>query len=68
MTAGTEAWRVAGMTYLRYVNIASHALRQAVKAEVKAKIKNRTDFSMRVASVDNGKIKDRREVTVADKL
>ncbi|KAF0852181.1 mitochondrial Complex V (CV) F1Fo ATP synthase F1 subunit epsilon (Atp15) [Andalucia godoyi] len=59
---GVEAWRSAGMTYLRYLNVASQALRVVLKGELKTKAKARSDFQMRVGTFDNGRIKDRKDI------
>jgi len=38
---GTSLWRVAGMSYLQYVNKSAAVLRAAVKEPLKSKIESR---------------------------
>ncbi|DAZ95909.1 TPA: hypothetical protein N0F65_012620 [Lagenidium giganteum] len=40
---GTSLWRVAGMSYLQYVNKSAGVLREAVKEPLKSKIAARSN-------------------------
>eukprot|EP00512_Aurantiochytrium_limacinum_P002794 CAMPEP_0171508954 /NCGR_PEP_ID=MMETSP0958-20121227/14484_1 /TAXON_ID=87120 /ORGANISM="Aurantiochytrium limacinum, Strain ATCCMYA-1381" /LENGTH=71 /DNA_ID=CAMNT_0012046105 /DNA_START=20 /DNA_END=235 /DNA_ORIENTATION=+ len=51
--SGTSAWRVAGLSYVKYVEISSKALRQCVKEEAKKKFKTH-DLQMKERTFTNG--------------
>lgn len=42
-STGTSLWRVAGMSYLQYVNKSAGILREALKEPVKSKLTPRTN-------------------------
>lgn len=42
-STGTSLWRVAGMSYLQYVNKSAGILREALKEPIKSKLTPRTN-------------------------
>ncbi|GBG30799.1 ATP synthase subunit epsilon, mitochondrial [Hondaea fermentalgiana] len=51
--SGISTWRVAGLTYTQYVQVASKALRNCVKEDAKKKMKT-FDLSMKERVFING--------------
>eukprot|EP00428_Durinskia_dybowskii_P032551 CAMPEP_0170253380 /NCGR_PEP_ID=MMETSP0116_2-20130129/26529_1 /TAXON_ID=400756 /ORGANISM="Durinskia baltica, Strain CSIRO CS-38" /LENGTH=73 /DNA_ID=CAMNT_0010504361 /DNA_START=31 /DNA_END=252 /DNA_ORIENTATION=+ len=55
MTApATSFWRVAGMTYLQYVNRAANSVRSAAKEPVRSKLLANSSFSYNAAKWEGG--------------
>ncbi|KAL3938220.1 MAG: hypothetical protein SGBAC_006827 [Bacillariaceae sp.] len=59
----TTFWRIAGMTYLQYVNRAAGSVRSAVKEPMKSKLAAQGQFSYRASSWTAGAQGVKTEVT-----
>ncbi|CAJ1939664.1 unnamed protein product [Cylindrotheca closterium] len=60
----TTIWRIAGMTYLQYVNRAAGSVRSAVKEPMKSKLAAHGEFSYSAAAWNAGVQGAKTEVTV----
>eukprot|EP00594_Rhizosolenia_setigera_P007692 CAMPEP_0178939222 /NCGR_PEP_ID=MMETSP0789-20121207/87_1 /TAXON_ID=3005 /ORGANISM="Rhizosolenia setigera, Strain CCMP 1694" /LENGTH=66 /DNA_ID=CAMNT_0020618033 /DNA_START=220 /DNA_END=420 /DNA_ORIENTATION=+ len=56
MTTPTTFWRIAGMSYVQYVNRATTALRSALKEPAKTKAAASETFSFNVATWEAGEM------------
>eukprot|EP00536_Pseudo-nitzschia_multiseries_P001029 jgi/Psemu1/250164/estExt_Genewise1Plus.C_130028 len=52
--AATTYWRIAGMTYLQYVNRAAGAVRSGLKEPMKSKLIAQSEFKYNVSVWENG--------------
>lgn len=50
-----SGWRAAGLTYIRYSNIAAKCVREALKADLRAAAAKREDSSVRMTPWKDGK-------------
>eukprot|EP00339_Tiarina_fusa_P012336 CAMPEP_0117010612 /NCGR_PEP_ID=MMETSP0472-20121206/9310_1 /TAXON_ID=693140 ORGANISM="Tiarina fusus, Strain LIS" /NCGR_SAMPLE_ID=MMETSP0472 /ASSEMBLY_ACC=CAM_ASM_000603 /LENGTH=73 /DNA_ID=CAMNT_0004713191 /DNA_START=86 /DNA_END=307 /DNA_ORIENTATION=+ len=50
----TTFWRLAGMSYLQYVNRAAGSVRTALKEPAKSKLAAQGEFSYKIASWQTG--------------
>eukprot|EP00429_Kryptoperidinium_foliaceum_P024427 CAMPEP_0176128946 /NCGR_PEP_ID=MMETSP0120_2-20121206/65178_1 /TAXON_ID=160619 /ORGANISM="Kryptoperidinium foliaceum, Strain CCMP 1326" /LENGTH=70 /DNA_ID=CAMNT_0017464089 /DNA_START=62 /DNA_END=270 /DNA_ORIENTATION=+ len=68
MTApATSFWRVAGMTYLQYVNRAATSVRSALKEPMKSKLTSGSSFSYNAATWEGGVQGVKTEITTLGK-
>ncbi|KAI5302129.1 hypothetical protein KEM56_001012 [Ascosphaera pollenicola] len=51
----TASWKVAGLTYNRYLAIASRAVRNSLKEEQRHAAARRGELDLRVSKWENGK-------------
>ncbi|EGG16334.1 ATP synthase epsilon chain [Cavenderia fasciculata] len=61
-----QFWRVAGLTYLEYVNLTSSHLRNCLKDKFKVAAKNREAFASTYTSFANGKEVSTINITYSD--
>eukprot|EP00529_Nitzschia_sp_RCC80_P037798 CAMPEP_0113452314 /NCGR_PEP_ID=MMETSP0014_2-20120614/6783_1 /TAXON_ID=2857 /ORGANISM="Nitzschia sp." /LENGTH=66 /DNA_ID=CAMNT_0000343683 /DNA_START=82 /DNA_END=282 /DNA_ORIENTATION=- /assembly_acc=CAM_ASM_000159 len=50
----TNFWRIAGMTYLQYVNRAAVSVRGALKEPAKSKLSSQGQFGYKLSQWENG--------------
>ena len=51
----TYAWRQAGLSYIKYSNVAGAALRRALKPEIRDKAEKRAEIVCKPTLWENGK-------------
>ncbi|VEU33640.1 unnamed protein product [Pseudo-nitzschia multistriata] len=52
--ASTTYWRIAGMTYLQYVNRAAGAVRSGLKEPTKSKLLAQSEFKYNASAWESG--------------
>lgn len=57
----TQFWRVAGLSYVKYVDIASNVLRNAVREDVSLAIRKRGQFYYKKVPFQEGAPQEARE-------
>ncbi|KAI1435592.1 mitochondrial ATP synthase epsilon chain domain-containing protein [Xylaria sp. CBS 124048] len=60
------AWKAAGLTYNRYLAVASRALRRSLKEEKRVIAERRGESDLRFAKWENGKMGDPKNLADAN--
>ncbi|EGP84058.1 unnamed protein product [Zymoseptoria tritici ST99CH_1A5] len=60
------AWKAAGITYNRYLAVASRVVRRSLKEEQRLKAEKRGEIDLRFAKWENGKQQELRSVETAN--
>ncbi|CZT18803.1 probable Mitochondrial ATP synthase epsilon chain domain-containing protein [Ramularia collo-cygni] len=58
----SSAWKAAGITYNRYLAVASRVVRRSLKEEQRVKAERRGEMELRFAKWENGKQKEMQNV------
>jgi len=61
-TAATSFWRIAGMSYLQYVNRAAGSVRSALKEPMKSKLQAQGEFSYNASTWTKSVLNSKAEV------
>ncbi|OEU08345.1 hypothetical protein FRACYDRAFT_271807 [Fragilariopsis cylindrus CCMP1102] len=59
----TNFWRIAGMSYLQYVNRAAGSVRSALKEPMKSKLSAQGEFSYKASAWVDGTQMSKTEIT-----
>eukprot|EP00538_Stauroneis_constricta_P005450 CAMPEP_0119558880 /NCGR_PEP_ID=MMETSP1352-20130426/11470_1 /TAXON_ID=265584 /ORGANISM="Stauroneis constricta, Strain CCMP1120" /LENGTH=72 /DNA_ID=CAMNT_0007606371 /DNA_START=36 /DNA_END=254 /DNA_ORIENTATION=+ len=62
-TPAASFWRIAGLSYLQYVNRAAVSVRSALKEPAKSKLAAQTEFSYKASSWADGVQSEKVEIT-----
>jgi len=58
----SSAWKAAGITYNRYLAVASRVVRRSLKEEQRVKAERRGEMELKFAKWENGKQKEMQTV------
>ncbi|KAI5926061.1 mitochondrial ATP synthase epsilon chain-domain-containing protein [Camillea tinctor] len=60
------AWKTAGLTYNRYIAVASRAIRRSLKEDKRVAAERRGDMDLRFAKWENGKMGEPKNLAEAN--